>query len=328
VTKFDDRTPDDPIDGLDAHLASDLHELYAAPVPDLAFQRPVPTPRSGWLSQLLHNAWRPATALGAAGLAVAAVLVGPSLWSGESQVSAETIFARASTAAQSNAAAGSQSYHLIATTSSGGQSTSSTTEIWYANSSHQRNENEYTGDGIADFGVTVNGTEAWMYGDFGGDFRAVHGPASEIGMSFPTETGATSLADVLGQYNGGCQKAAQDGEETIAGRAAYRIVVTADFDTCPAFQDGREKYDKFGTLVLSVDKETFLPLKTEQRGDGLMPEYTYEVTQIQVGGDFPDATFSYTAPPGITVQDVDDLTQAKNVISGLAPDGTPLSNAP
>jgi len=325
VTKFEDRTQDDPIDGLDPSLASDLHDLYATPVPSLSFQRTVTTSSHSWFSQVLRQTWRPVAAIGVAAVAVAAVLVCPSLWSGESQVNAETIFARTSAAAQSNApASGPQSYHLIATTESGGQSDATTTETWYVDSNHQRSENDWTGEGSADFGFSVSGADAWMYGNFSGVLRAVHGPASELGASFGTQNDAVSLSEVLGQYNGNCQKAAQDGEETIAGRTAYRIVVTPDVDACPTIggEPGKD-IGKLGTLIIDVDKETFLPLKTEQRGDGDLPAYTYEVTQIEVGADIAAATFSYTAPSGVTIQDVADLTEAKNVLSGYTPEGVP-----
>jgi outer membrane lipoprotein-sorting protein len=301
-----------------------LQNLYAAAVPALRFE-PTPTPQGGWLTQLLRRTWRPAVAVAASAVAVAAVLVGPSLWSGESQVNAETIFARTSAAAQSNApAAGPQSYHLIASTESGGQSEPTTTEVWYADSSHLRTENEYTGDGSPDFGISVNGADAWMYGDFDGTFRAVHGPASEIGGSFAIQPGGGSdLGEVLSQYNGGCQKAVQDGEETIAGRTAYRIVVSPDITTCPGITSESDMEQKFGTLIIDVDKETFLPLKTEQEfGDG-RPAYTYTVTQIEVGQAISDVTFVYTAPAGVTVVDVADQTQAKNILSGYSIDGVP-----
>lgn len=329
MTKFDHRNDND-IDGLDANLASDLHELYSAPIPALRFERRVNNPGTDWLSQLLRRSWRPAAAVAATAAAVAAVLVGPSLWSGEAQVNAETIFARTSAAAQSNApATGTQSYHLIATTESAGQSGATTTEVWYVDSSHLRNENDWSGDGVPDFGVTVNGAKAWMYGNFDGTARAVHGPASEIGTSFADSARGTDLAQVLGQYDGSCQKATQDGEETIAGRVAYRIVVTPDVTTCPgiAGEPGKD-IGKFGTLIVLVDKETFLPLKTEQQGDGGLPAYTYTVTQIQVGEDIADAMFTYTAPAGVTVHNVANLTEAKNVIAGYTPDGIPPSPVP
>lgn len=316
-------------DALEARLESDLRDLYATPVPAMPFERVIEQRQSGWLSQLLRGTWRPTAAVGAAAIAVAAVLVGPSLWSGESQVNAETIFARTSAAAQSNApASGPQSYHLIAaTTESAGQS-GATTEVWYVDSSHLRTENEWTGDGSPDFGVSVNGADAWMYGDFDGVARAVHGPASELVMSFADQARGSDIGQVLNQYNANCQKAEQDGEETVAGRAAYRIVVTPDVNACPTIQGEPGKdIGKLGTLIVVVDKETFLPLKTEQKGDGALPGYTYTVTSIQVGEDIADATFSYSPPEGVTVIAVANLTEAKNVISGYTPDGIPPSDS-
>jgi outer membrane lipoprotein-sorting protein len=347
VTKFDDRIQDDPIVGLDTQMASDLNDLYAAPVPAMRFQRRESAEQNGWLGQFRRRTWRPAVALAMAAVAVAAVLVGPSLWSGESQVNAETILARTSAAAQSNApAAGTQSYHLIATTESPGQTgAATTTETWYVDATHQRTEEEYTGDGIPDFGVSVDGADAWMFGAFGGEVRAVHGPASELGTSSGgkivhavtasqvcpsgspvcvAQSTGSSLSEVLSQYTADCQKAEQDGEDTIAGRTAYRIVVTPDVANCPAILgDPGKDIGKLGTLILDVDKETFLPLKMDQQDNGGGPAYTYTVTRIQISGEIPDATFMYTAPTGVTVVDVADLTQAKNVLSGYPIDGNP-----
>jgi outer membrane lipoprotein-sorting protein len=305
----------------DNQLDSDLTELYATPVPDLRFNPSFA--ESGSRSPLLRF-WRPAALISAvAAAAVAALVIAPSLSGGGSQtVSAAEIFQRASASAQNNApAAGPQSYHLVATSTSAGQMAPTNTETWYADSSHQRTDTDWNDDGDIDYGTTLNGDEAWMYGDFSGTFRAVHGPAG-LGDVFPTQSGAASVSDIISGYSGTCQKAAQDGEEMIAGREAYRIVVTADFESCPAFQDGRDKYDKFGTLVLDVDKETYLPLKTQQLGNDFVPGYTYEVTSIQLGETFPAGTFTYTAPSGVSVQDVADLTQAKNVLSGLNIDGS------
>jgi outer membrane lipoprotein-sorting protein len=347
VTKFDHRTQEDLIEGLDTEMASDLQDLYAAPVPAIQFQ-PTPAAPNSWLSQLLGRTWRPAAAVAATGIAVATVLVGPSLWSGESPVNAETILARTSAAAQSNApAAGRQSYHLVATTESDYPekgSTATTTEVWYVDATHQRTESEYTGDSIPDFGVSVDGADAWMFGAFGGEVRAVHGPASELGISSGgkivhavtasdvcpsgsplcvAQSTGSSLSELLSQYTAHCQKAEQDGEDTIAGRTAYRIVVTPDVATCPAILgDPGKDIGKLGTLILDVDEETFLPLKMEQQDNGGGPAYTYTVTQIQVGGDIPGATFTYAAPAGVTVVDVADLTQAKNILSGYSIDGT------
>jgi outer membrane lipoprotein-sorting protein len=129
---------------------------------------------------------------------------------------------------------------------------------------------------------------------------------------------------VLGQYVGGCQTAQQVGEETVANRTAYKIRVTPDASACPemAGVPAKDVIAKLGVLTVWVDKETFLPLRTEQATpDGGVSIYT--VTQIEVGGDIGESTFAYEAPEGVAVQEVANLTEAKNVLSGYVPDSTP-----
>ena len=98
------------------------------------------------------------------------------------------------------------------------------------------------------------------------------------------------------------------------------IRVSPDLEECPAAYDGRDIL-KLGVLTLWVDQETFLPLKTQQQeGEGNVL-YTYEVTSIETGMDIDAATFVYEPPTGVEVVDVADLTGAKNVISGMPPEG-------
>ncbi len=322
----------------DRLIETDLRQLYAADVPELRFD-----PSAANVPARLRWSWRfgrrPAVAAAVVVAAVAAVLVAPSLWSDDArQVSAAELFERASASAQSLVPAnGTLSYHLVAVSEAAEALASTpddpqpqspvttvttTAEVWYVDVSHQRNEIDWNGDGVADFGVTVNGNDAWMYGDFGGVFRAVHGPASELGTSLGDQSPSASLGEVLGQYSGDCQDATLDGEETTAGRAAYRIVVTPDADACSSIDGERGKdIGKLGTLIMDVDKETFLPLKIEQQGDGGVPAYNYTVTQIQVGEDLADSIFTYVAPDGVTVQDVANVTEAKNDLAGYTAEG-------
>jgi hypothetical protein len=310
-------------------LVSDLSELYAAPVPPLQFEeRSAESQRTGWLNGLLRAGWRPAVGGAIVAAVAAAALLSVSPWNSGSEVSAATILARASNAAESNApAAGTASYHLIATVSSPGQPESvSTTETWYTDSSHVRTEfRSDAGAGAPDFGFALSGEDAWLYGTFDGVVRAAHGPASELGTSFGDQSPGGSIAEVLGNYTGGCQTARQDGEEIVAGRTAYKIVVTPDVNACPekAGVTERDVAAKLGTLTVWVDTETFLPLKTEQVSGEGGPAYVYTVTEIEVGGSIDDSTFDYEAPAGVVVQDVANTTEAKNVLSGYSEDGTP-----
>jgi negative regulator of sigma E activity len=120
---------------------------------------------------------------------------------------------------------------------------------------------------------------------------------------------------VLSQYSEGCQIAHTGGEDVVAGRPAYKIVVSTDVDACRELYAPKEP-EKLGPLTVWVDKESFLPLKTEQLDATGAPMYVYEVTQIEVGDDIPDSAFAFQAPPGTTVQDVADMTEAKFVLSG------------
>lgn len=310
-----------------AKLAADLQALYAAPAPGLRFTPPPELP-ARLPGARRWRRWQPAMAAAVAVAGLAAVLIAPSLWQTESRVNAETVFARASTVAETSAPAdGPAAYHLIATTETPGKAGTSTTETWYADSSHIRSEQDYDpANAGADFGTLVRGDQAWLYGSIDGVYRAVHGPASELGVGFvggmPGSGTATDLSQVLGQYTGGCQVARADGEDTIVGRAAYKIAVTMDFNTCPV-PDAKADPGKMGPLTLWVDRETFLPLKTEQldTAGGMM--YVYEVTQIEVGGPIPDSAFEYVPPVGVAVQDVANLTEAKFILSGYTKDGVP-----
>lgn len=309
-----------------AKLAADLEDLYAAPVPDLRFSPPREE-RVGLPGRLRWRWWRPVAAAAVAAAALVAVLIAPSPWQREPQVSAEAIFVRASTAAETNApAAGAATYRLIATTETPGQpATLTTTETWYADASHIRTEHEYdAANSGADFGILVNGDDAWLYGAFDGVYRAAHGPASELGAGFGdlAAGAAADIGQVLGQYSDGCQVAHAEGEETIAARAAYKIVVAADTNACPAL-DANRGPGKLGVLTVWVDQETFLPLKTEQQDATGSVMYVYEVTQIDVGGAIPESTFVYLAPAGTAVQDVTNLTEAKFVLSGYTLEGAP-----
>ena len=318
----------DPVDDpAAARLAADLEALYSAPPPALRFDPSAELP-------VLHGSrrwrwWQPAVAAAAAAAALSAVLVAPSLWQTESRVNAETVFARASTVAETSApAAGPVSYHLVATTMTPGQPASVTrTETWYAGADHIRSEQDYDATNPGpDFGTLVRGDEAWLYGSFDRVYRAVRGPASELGVGFvggvPGSGMATDLSQVLAQYTGGCQVPHTEGEESVAGRAAYRIVVAMDFNACPV-PDVKADPGKMGPLTLWVDKESFLPLKTEQLDATGATMYVYEVTQIEVGAPISDSAFTYQPPAGVTVQDVANLTEAKFILSGYTKDGVP-----
>lgn len=307
-----------------ARLVADLEVLFAVPAPDLQFSlrlEPASKRRRRW------RWWRPALAAATAASGLAAALIVPSLWQTDSSVNAEAIFARASAAADTSApAAGFASYHIIATNMMPGQPPRlTTTETWYADAGHVRTEHDHdAANAGADFSLLVSGDDAWLYGVFDGVYRAAKGPASELGTTFGdfAPGAAVDIGQVLREYTNGCQVARADGTETVAGRRAYKIVVSADLSICPEFELGKD-LDKLFGLTVWVDQESYLPLKTEQQDRAGSVMYAYEVTQIDVGAGIPESTFTYQAPAGTTVHDVANLTEAKFVLMGYTKEGLP-----
>jgi hypothetical protein len=219
----------------DASLVADLAALYAAPVPRLRFDsaqagsRHKPERRAGLLSR------RGRLAAGvAAAAALGAIVAGSTVWRGDAEpVSAEAILDRTSAASATNAPVGvNRSYHLVATFESPRkEGYISTTEIWYQDASHVRTEDR-TDQTPSDFGQIMNGGEAWWYLTMEGELRAVHFPATELSAWKSPFAPGESLADVIGQYDGGCQSARQVDDAQVLGRAAYVLVVTTHGEAC------------------------------------------------------------------------------------------------
>ncbi len=101
---------------VDTSLVTDLTALYRARVPDLRLDlnaRAAPAGR-----RLVARRWRPMLTVAGAAAVVAAFVVAPSLWGGDTRgVSAEEILQRTNAAAEGGAPlAGALPYHLVATT--------------------------------------------------------------------------------------------------------------------------------------------------------------------------------------------------------------------
>jgi hypothetical protein len=209
---------------------------------------------------------------------------------------------------------------------------STRTEIWFADSGHFSNSQTFHGvpGGMpSTFGQAVNGDDAWLYVSDDNGLRVVHGSSDALGMvSGLGPPNGKSLADVLGQYGkDGCQAAREVGGATVAGRSAYVIEVRQTPDSCGLGDGGtmvkhlRDGAD-LGTMTVWVDRETFLPLKAENRsGDGTLI-YGYDVTEIQVGGDIPAAAFAYTPPAGAQVTDVTTAVDAKRALDNALSGGS------
>ncbi|ARD47272.1 outer membrane lipoprotein carrier protein LolA [Sporosarcina sp. P33] len=91
-----------------------------------------------------------------------------------------------------------------------------------------------------------------------------------------------------------------DGEEKIAGRAAYHLVAKAN-----------EKNTLFGDQELWVDKENWFVLKSiSASGDH---QIDLEYTKIEFGKDFQDNIFSIEIPEGIDIQNIDEMYESEEV---------------
>jgi len=336
VTNFpDDRSYPDLVPEGDteaARLASDLDSLYAADVPDLPFEyRPQPAHLPSFARRIFRRPCRPALAVAAAAAVLAAVLIAPGLGRDGTAVSAEEILERTNSVAATNAPLGAApAYHLVAAQSSsiattpGEDSITTTTETWYADADHFRTE--YRSGGRIELGQALAGDDAWLYTSGGSGLRVAHGPSSALGQTTAvgSTAGVRSLADVLNQYGDVCRSARLQGEETLLDRPVHVIVVAPSPDSCPPDDPKVEKAralgEYMGTMTVWVDKETFLPLKTEQHDGQSDVVYRYTVVEIQVGLSIPAATFTYEPPDGVVVQEVATLTEAKDVISGVTPE--------
>ena len=297
-------------------LEQGLLALYQVPIPTLKFT-PVLEPAGRGARWAAVR--RPVFVAGAAGVIAAALLLGPGLLGGgTASVNAEQIFSKASAAANTSAA--QVSYHLVATTSAPKGGLDSKSETWSRDAAHTRTQSE-------DSGVIFNGDQLWLWTNVDGQERAVHA-ASGASAFAAKETLPGSLAQLLASYGGNsCQTAALDGEATVAGRQAYELTVTPS-DSCPKAAAANVAGRK-GSLRLWVDKQTFIPLKTEgQDGSGTIT-YQYEVTEIETGQAIPDSVFEYQPPAGVDVAQVQDVSQAKAALSGAGTSGTtaPTSDA-
>lgn len=293
-----------------ARLEAALTEVFAAPVPNLAFEAPWPLSEAH-RPGLLRRHWRPAGALVGIAAAIGAFLLVPSFGGDSSTVNAQDILDRAEqTASSFSPSSGTTSYHLVATW--GGDKGASTTEIWFRDSGHVRSS---FGD---EFGTVINGDEVWMYMSTGSTLRVAHGPAEAlaefVGQAAPTGNG---LASVLAQYGDeSCQQATLSGDGTVAGRDAYIVRVSPAPESCPGDIKAQAMAEYAGFQVISVDKETFITLKVEA-GDGSGLTTSYVVTLLDTGRAIPDEVFDYSPPAGAIVTEVASNTEAKNAISGI-----------
>jgi outer membrane lipoprotein-sorting protein len=304
-------------DAATARVMADLDGLYRTQAPALTM--PVwpaeHEPGAGRLRRLGHAGLRrPAWALAAVVGAVALVLAATNL-GGTAGVSAETILEKAAAAISTpgGSTLGGRSYHMVTRVSYAGEgwTATETVETWYGDAEHFRWER--SDGGSVFYGQARNGNDVWLYRSthIGGPLRVAHAPTPPDPsgtLTFGVLIGqSTSLSEVLQRLRrDGCQTVARRGEDTIAGRAAYVVVVTPIPGKCPVplsqKKDVPDRHD--GPTTIWVDKETFLPLGSEQEGN---EGNNYRVISLEVGAHARPASFAYQPPAGSTIFEVATL---------------------
>ncbi|MBV9898382.1 MAG: outer membrane lipoprotein-sorting protein [Chloroflexi bacterium] len=210
---------------------------------------------------------------------------------GTDSVSAQTILDRASREA---AAAAVSSYHLRLVR---GQDT---TDLWYGGPDKQRST-QHSADGSGQ-DIVFNGPDTWIASTDKGQTTVIHTIGTEWNKPAEAPTPQGGLADLLKRY---AQKDCaisrlepQDG--TVAGHTTYVVGVTPRTPTCQMNQ-----------LRIWVDKQTFLPLRTEVRDQsGNLIEQT-QATVVDYNVAISDSTFAYTPPAGVQVRTFNGGTGAE-----------------
>jgi outer membrane lipoprotein-sorting protein len=246
-----------------------------------------------------------------------ALLVGVSfpLWSNADTVSAETLLDRAEAAPINTS-----TYHLLMIRQTPAKhSQTITSEVWFGGSDRQRvaqQTHDASGATVATSDIVFNGAETWIATAEAGQTRVIHTSDTEWTRPADDPSAASSLTDLLAKYNQDkqCMTAQVRGEATVAGRNSYLIAVAPKLGVCGTsigvgdYTIGQVRQgtpDGPSALVIQmqvwVDKQTFLPLKTEVRdATGRLLDRS-EVTSVHYGVTIPESMFSYSPPAGAQV---------------------------
>ena len=252
-----------------------------------------------------------------------------SLWGSATAVSAESILDQAQATAASPKAT-VRTYHLqMVQVVPGKDNATVHTEIWFGGPERQRSRSEIKDKNGASLGtseVVFNHADVWLVNSDLRQTPFVH----TIGTTWnePAEDPArqNSLTDVLAKYSSpkSCMDARLQGEGTVAGQATYVMVVTPKPEGCTmglgdpkadakaraaasekagatANEVRRSPDSQLGQMLVWVDKQSFLPLRTEVRNPAGDVLDRSEVTSVEYNVDIPDSIFSYTPPPGARV---------------------------
>jgi outer membrane lipoprotein-sorting protein len=141
--------------------------------------------------------------------------------------------------------------------------------------------------------MVSDGQQAWLYEP---DRNLVTtGSMGDVEMPLPQEL-LTSLQDVVQQMLD-ASNVELVGEETVAGRAAYKLTLSPKEDSAEGLFPGN------GTATLWVDKEQWFVLKATYEG-GTFGQGTMEVQSFELNPGLADNLFTFEAPEGVRVIDI------------------------
>jgi outer membrane lipoprotein-sorting protein len=251
--------------------------------------------------------------LGSAALIALLVAATLPLWSGAETVSAETLLDRAESAPATT-------YHMLMVRQTPAKSDETiTSEVWFGGSDRQRSlqqVHDASGTLVTTSEVVFNGAQAWIATSLAGHTLVIHTTGTDWTRPADDPAAISNLTDLLAKYNKDkqCTTAQLQGEGTVAGRTSYIVELAPKPGTCGsgiAVGEYTIGQMRAGTpedrsaqsihMQVWVDKQTFLPLKTEVRDAAGVLLDRSEVTSVQYGGSMPDAMFSYTPPTGAQV---------------------------
>jgi outer membrane lipoprotein-sorting protein len=255
--------------------------------------------------------------------AVVAIVVGAGLLlglRGAQSVSAETILDRAAGAAGD--AATVDTYHLTMLRQN------DTTEVWFGGPDRQRtteHAQDATGAPVLVQDVIFNGAETWLVSNDNGQLRVIHTLGTQWNKPADAPSAQGGLSELLSRYSTKqCMAVHLEPQDaSVAGQSTYVLDVAKTAAACPApaasspvaapspgpsqvrvtgqLQGSRLDNVNLPTVRVWVDKQSFLPLKTEVRdASGTVLEHS-EVTHVEYNVTIPDAIFSYAPPAGVSV---------------------------
>lgn len=169
------------------------------------------------------------------------------------------------------------------------------TKTWYAGPTRWRIETKSEAPTQPPFqAVTVSdGTSQW---DYNAADNTVNVQLADV-HNFPSPS-VLSL-DFLQQDMSNCYNPQVLGEETVAGRAAYKVSLG------PAKCRSASIWYLNGPHTIWLDKETFFVLKSEIRAEqGDQISAAIEVTHVEYNLDLANELFTFTPPPGARVNDM------------------------